>query len=206
MLGATLHLGLPDALRPAAAELYWQAFGGKLGLVLGPWPLARRFLLRVMRPDQVIIALGPDGRLLGIAGFRTAEGGFAAGVPGDLRAVYGLAGAFWRSHLLSWLAGSESSLGSRPGAGFLIDGLCVAPQARGQGLGTALIEALCAEAALRGHRSLRLEVVEQNHRAVVLYQRLGFQIISRQTIGPLRPVFRYGASLTMERDLPRPIA
>ncbi len=32
----TLQTGLPEHLRAEAARLYWQAFGGKLGLVMGP--------------------------------------------------------------------------------------------------------------------------------------------------------------------------
>ena len=66
--------GLPDHRRPQAAELYWQAFGGKLGRVLGPRPLALTYLARVMRADHCLTALSSDGRLLGIAGFKTAQG------------------------------------------------------------------------------------------------------------------------------------
>ncbi len=32
----SLSLGLPKTLRRDAARLYWQAFGPKLGMVLGP--------------------------------------------------------------------------------------------------------------------------------------------------------------------------
>lgn len=195
MIAAQLHLGLPAALRPAAADLYWQAFGPKLGRVLGPPALARTFLLRVMRPDQVISAIGPEGQLLGLAGFRTAEGGFASGQAADLTAVYGRRGALWRSALLGLLSRGED------GSGFLLDGICVVQAARGQGLGSALIEAICDEARHRGHDRVRLDVVEGNHRAIALYQRLGFRVTARQTIGPLSLVFRFQAVLTMQRDL-----
>lgn len=190
---AQLHLGLPNPLRPAAAELYWQTFGAKLGRVLGPPDLARTFLLRVMRADQVITAIGPAGELLGIAGFRTGAGGFAAGRPEDLVAVYGTAGAAWRRLLLSLLSRGEEA------TPFLLDGLCVIPSARSRGLGSALIEAICAEARQRGHERVRLEVVEGNARAIALYQRLGFSVTARQPIGPLRLIFRFSAALTMER-------
>lgn len=195
MIPARLHLGLPTALRPAAAELYWLAFGAKLGPVLGPPSLARAFLLRVMRADQVISAIGPGEELLGIAGFRTAEGGFASGHPEDLAAVYGRLGGGWRRALLTLLSRGEDS------SGFLIDGICVTPAARGQGLGTALIEALCDEARQRGHARVRLDVVEENHRAVALYERLGFRVTARQSTGLLRLAFRFRAALTMHRDL-----
>ena len=51
----TIRHGLPEHLRPDAAALYWQAFGGKLGRVMGPNQRALRFLQRVIRADHAII-------------------------------------------------------------------------------------------------------------------------------------------------------
>ncbi len=195
MTWTSLQLGLPEALRPAAAALYWQAFGPKLGRVLGPEPRALAFLARVMRADQAISALGPDGRLLGLAGFRTDRGGFASGSFADLTAIYGPLGALWRSALLTRLSDEIDE------ARFLLDGICVAEEARSQGLGEALITAICAEARLRGYPAVRLDVVEGNTRAIALYERLGFHITARHPIGPLRLAFRFSAALTMVRDL-----
>ena len=195
MNGVTLQLGLPDPLRPDAARLYWQAFGGKLGAVMGPEPRALRFLLRVIRPDQVITALGPDGKLLGIAGFRTPHGGFASGQAGDLRAIYGRFGAWWRKTVLGWLADGVDN------DRFLLDGLCVDASARGRGLGAALLTSICAEARLRGYHAVRLEVVDSNWRAIALYHRLGFEVTARQNIGLLRLVFGFSAALTMVRPV-----
>ncbi len=44
---------------------------------------------------------------------------------------------------------------------------------RGQGLGTSLMQRFVAKARSR-NRPLRLQVLHQNHRAKLLYQRLGF--------------------------------
>lgn len=195
MKGVTLQLGLPEPLRADAARLYWQAFGGKLGKVMGPEPRAMGFLLRVIRTDQVIIALGPKGQLLGIAGFKTPSGGFASGRTEDLRALYGSFGAWWRKTLLGWLTGEVDN------DRFLLDGLCVDAPAQGQGLGTALLNAICAEARLRGYPALRLDVVEGNLRAIALYRRLGFEVTGRQNIGLLRLVFGFSAALTMVRQV-----
>ena len=52
--------------------------------------------------------------------------------------------------------------------------LCVAPKARGQGGGEALLEALEAQAQVLGLEQLRLEVRVANERALRLYQRLGY--------------------------------
>jgi ribosomal protein S18 acetylase RimI-like enzyme len=192
---ATLQLGLPDHLRDDAARLYWQAFGSKLGLVLGPEPRALRLLGRAMRADQVIIALAPDGRLLGIAGFKTPNGSFASGGPQDMRAVYGVWGAYWRQTVLGWL--SDGVDNDR----FLLDGLCVDAGCQGQGLGTALLSAITAEARLRGYNGVRLEVIDRNTRAIALYERLGFAVTARQNIGALRWVFKFSAALTMVKPL-----
>jgi ribosomal protein S18 acetylase RimI-like enzyme len=192
---ATLQLGLPEALRPDAARLYWQAFGGKLGLVLGPEPRALRFLERVMRGDHVIVALGADGALLGIAGFKTPRGSFASGRAGDLTAIYGAVGGLWRRVLLGWLSDEVDN------RRFLLDGLCVAADARSNGLGSALLNAICTEARARGYGEVRLDVIDSNWRAVALYKRLGFVVTGRQSIGLLRHVFGFASATTMVRSL-----
>ncbi len=195
MIGATLQLGLPEPLRPEAARLYWQAFGGKLGAVMGPEPRALRFLTRVIRADQVISAISAEGRLLGIAGFKTPDGGFASGRAADLRAIYGVPGALWRRTLLGRL--SDEVDNDR----FLLDGLCVDAPARGRGLGAALLDAISAEARQRGFGQLRLDVIDTNWRAIALYRRLGFVEVGRQNIGLLRFVFGFSSALTMVRPV-----
>ena len=70
-----LHLGLPSGHESAAADLYWQAFGPKLNRLLGPEARALRMLAAGIRHDHAIAALDPNGRLIGIAGFRDPDGG-----------------------------------------------------------------------------------------------------------------------------------
>lgn len=53
--------------------------------------------------------------------------------------------------------------------------LMVAEQARGQGIGTALIHVLAALAAAAGAERLELAVRVENSRALALYRRLGFR-------------------------------
>lgn len=57
--------------------------------------------------------------------------------------------------------------------------LATQPQARGQGVGTALLEAAEHAARRRGCRVLRLEVNVRNAKAVRLYERLGYRRIGR---------------------------
>lgn len=191
----TIQCGLPRHLRAEAARLYWQAFGGKLGRVLGPDPTALVFLERVIRADHAIVALGPEGHLLGLAGFKTPQGAFAGGSFAELKAVYGLTGAIWRGMLLR-LLGREID-NSR----FLIDGICVRREARGQGVGSRLVEAICDEGRARGYAEVRLDVIDTNWRARALYERLGFSVAGTEPIGPLRHVFGFASAIVMVRPL-----
>lgn len=185
--------GLPAELRAEAAALYWQAFGGKLGRVLGPEDAALRFLTRVMRADHCLTAIDAQGHLVGLAGFKTPEGSFAGGTHADLRAVYGRFGGRWRGLLLRLLGNEVDN------RRFLLDGLCVARGARGQGVGTALLEAIVAEARARGYPAVRLDVVDTNWRAKALYERRGFVIDHTVGIGPLRLIFGFKSAHTMVR-------
>lgn len=193
--GLRLVPGLPDHLRPEAARIYWQAFGPKLGRVMGPDARALGFLVQAIRSDHAIVALGPDGALLGLIGFRTTEGGFAEGTPEQWRAAYGLAGAAWRAGVLRLLLRDVDN------DRFLIDGLCVADGARGQGVGTALIEAVATRSASLGYRELRLDVIDTNLRARALYERLGFRALHSERIGMLQHLFGFQSAVTMVRHV-----
>lgn len=191
----TISKGLPEALRPDAARLYWQAFGGKLGHVMGPAPRARRYLERVIRTDHALVVLDAQGQLLGLAGFKTPEGSFAGGSWGDMRAIYGLFGMIWRGALLRLLSREVDN------DRFLLDGICVDSNARGQGLGAALMAAIEDEARTRGYGYVRLDVIDSNWRARALYERLGFLAVKTERLGPLRHIFGFDTAVTMVKPL-----
>ncbi len=194
-ISPTISHGLPEALRPEAAQLYWQAFGGKLGRVMGPDARAHRYLERVIRIDHALVVLDGDGQLLGLAGFKTPQGSFAGGSWGDLRAVYGIFGSLWRGTLLALLSREVDN------DRFLLDGICVASAARNQGLGAALMAAIEDEARQRGYGYVRLDVIDSNWRARALYERLGFMAVNTSPLGPLRHVFGFDAAITMVKPL-----
>ncbi len=56
-----------------------------------------------------------------------------------------------------------------------IAGMGVAPEARGSGLGHAMMEAVIGRAIARGLASVDLEVLEQNEPAIRIYEALGFR-------------------------------
>ena len=80
-----ITVGIPQKDRDEAAALYWEAFGAKLGFTMGPKYQALMFVRSVLRPDHGICAHDDEGKLLGIAGFKTAKGALVGGDFTDLR-------------------------------------------------------------------------------------------------------------------------
>ena len=56
----------------------------------------------------------------------------------------------------------------------------VAPECRGQGVGEALVASVCEWAAAQGVTQLQAWVVEDNHRALAFYRRVGFSETGRR--------------------------
>jgi ribosomal protein S18 acetylase RimI-like enzyme len=194
-MGVTIFSGLHAHLLPDAARLYWEAFGGKLGRVLGPDPKALAFFERVIRTDHCLAALDETGRLVGVAGFKTPSGSFAGGSWDDLIAIYGPLGGRWRGCIL-WALNRETDNDR-----FLVDGICVVRSQRSKGIGSLLLSGLYDEAARRGYRSIRLDVIDANWRARALYERQGFTATRTESLGPLRHVFGFASATTMVRPL-----
>jgi len=183
--------GFPDDQRAAAASLYYGAFGAKLGKLMGHDGRAERFFARVLDPHHAISALSPDGKLLGFAGFKTEAGAFAGGGLRDFAAIYGWVGTLWRAPLLALLE-RDLSAGQ-----LLMDGIAIAPKARGLGIGSKLLAAILDEARRRGMREVRLDVIDTNPRARALYERVGFRAERTDDIGPLRHLFGFRAATRM---------
>ncbi|KFE36001.1 GNAT family N-acetyltransferase [Thioclava atlantica] len=194
-MSVALYRGLSRDHRAAAAALYWQAFGGKLGRVMGPEPRALRFIAQVIREGHAISAVDADGSLVGVVGFRTPRGSFVGGSWADLVDHYGRIGALWRAACLHLLA---HDLEPRV---MMVDGIAVRPDRRGAGVGRALIEALAAEARQLGYETLSLDVIEENLRARALYHRLGFEVSGRRSSALTRLIFEFRSVQVMRRAL-----
>jgi len=83
----------------------------------------------------------------------------------------------------AWLAGG---IDEEPGVAELI-AMFVRPQARGRGVGEALVDAVAAWAEGNGATSVHLWVTETNKPAIRLYERYGFTVTSERQPLPSNP-------------------
>lgn len=181
--------------KAAAAALYWEAFGEKLGLVLGPRKKGLAFINRVLDPSHAISALDQHGALIGVVGFKTHKGALVGGEFSDLAAVFGFFSACWRVTFLALLDRDVEN------TRFLMDGIFVTKEARGKGVGKALLAAICAEAKARGYTAIRLDVIDTNPRARALYERVGFEAAKTAHLGLLHHIFGFRSATAMVKQL-----
>ncbi len=189
----TLSHGLPSGMEAAAAKLYWQAFGGKLGKILGPAERGERFFCDTINRASIIAAT-QDGVLLGIAAFQSEGKGFSRAGLRDLFRHYGI-GALWRLIPLALLERSA------PADTLQMDGICVDAAARGTGVGSALFDALFAYARERHYRYITLDVIDTNPRARALYERLGFTATGTESTAFLKPLLGFSHATRMRLAL-----
>ncbi len=80
-------------------------------------------------------------------------------------------------------------------------GISLVSQYWGKGIGTAVLRALIALAEEAGYEQIELDVVDNNTRAIALYERLGFQLTGRIPDAMKYRGGRYGDLLLMIRPL-----
>lgn len=191
----TFQQGFPDELRSEVAELYDAAFGEKISIAIPDKRKRLAILAEAFNPYFCFIAKS-GGELVGIAGFKTAKGALTGGMTfGLLRAHLGLPLAI---RAICVLALFERALTDGQ---LLMDGLSVSPKARGSGTGSSLLGILKEHARLEGYRTLRLDVIDTNHAARRLYERLGFVATETAQFAYLRWLLGFGGATTMELDV-----
>ncbi|MGI5166384.1 GNAT family N-acetyltransferase [Spirillospora sp. CA-253888] len=191
----TIRRSLPAGAERRAAELYWEAFGRKLGAALNPPEKAVPFIAAHLNADRAVCAL-MDGRLVGLAGYQVGGRSFTGGTVTDVLREYGWIGGLWRVPLLALFERQVAS------GQLVMDGIAVDGEARGRGLGSLLLEEIAAVAAEHGRREIRLDVIDVNTRARALYERRGFTAVRTVRTPYLRRLMGFGAVTTMRRPVP----
>ncbi|MEW5654126.1 GNAT family N-acetyltransferase [Streptomyces cinereoruber] len=188
----TVRRGLPAGAERRAAEMYWDAFGRKLGPALNPPDKAVSFIAAHLNADRAVCAL-LDGRLVGLAGYQLGGRALTGGSASDVLRAYGHLRGLPRLLLLALF---ERHPAPRQ---LVMDGIAVAPGMRGRGVGSLLIEEVVAMAAEQHCREVRLDVIDTNPRARALYERRGFMAVRTERTPYLRGLLGFGAVTTMRR-------
>ncbi len=189
----SIQLGVPDDQVKAAAELYGAALGEKLTPFLGQLDRAAPFLASGLVKDRAFVAL-QGGRLVGIAGFELDGQGLFKITFKQMIEAYG-----W-SALLRYLGLALLERKEEPDC-LLMDGIAVADDARGRGIGSRLLNALTEHASALGKASIRLDVIDTNPNARRLYERMGFNAEKTEDIGPLRWIFPFQKVTEMRKPI-----
>ncbi|MCY3944840.1 MAG: GNAT family N-acetyltransferase [Anaerolineaceae bacterium] len=195
MAALTISRGLADPYHDQAALLYMEAFRPLLQPLLGDGPRGLDLLARSMNPTHAFAATRA-GRLAGLAGIQDAAGSLLdIGLPAMIRG-YGLPGGGLRYLAMVLLLSRSRESGT-----LLMDGIAVAPECRGQGIGTQLLQAVCEHAREGGYRDLRLDVLDNNPRARALYERTGFVAVKERSHPFLQRFFGFSAVTEMRRPV-----
>lgn len=186
--------GIPPGSEAHVAALYWEAFGRKLGAGLNPPDKGRAFIAAHLHHDRGIVALA-DGKVAAVAGFQLGGRGLTGGTAGDVLRAYGRLRGLPR---LAALALFERD--AAPGE-LVMDGIAVAAEQRGKGIGSLLLREIAAVAAEHSCERVRLDVIDVNPRARALYERHGFVAVHTERTPYLRHLMGFGAVTTMRRTV-----
>ncbi|MBX2883319.1 MAG: GNAT family N-acetyltransferase [Granulosicoccus sp.] len=191
----TIAQGLDADHCDRAAELYDIAFGEKLSLAISNKRDRIRVISLGLMPEFAICALDGE-KLIGLAGFTTANGSLTGGIDYERLLTE-----------LGWLKGNRAALvlslyerDAKAGE-LLMDGITVDPDYRGQGIGTLMFQSLIELGRREHYNSIRLDVIDTNHRARRLYERLGFVVVKTERFEFMRRILGFGSATTMTYPL-----
>ena len=183
--------GFGEDDRGRVAELFWEAFGHKLRPGFANEETGRAVLSATIRSDRVLSAY-QSGELLVMCGFHQAGVGSVDLSWSKVRKVVS-----FPAYLRALLVLSVISTSERAGA-FVLDGIAVHVDARGKGIGTALLRRAADKAKASGASAVRLAVVDSNPKARSLYEREGFVQVESGSIGFLSLLYRFKTYVNME--------
>lgn len=163
-----IRSGVPPGARPDLIRLFCEAFPEMVAPIFGTTDRCASLLNVSIEPSRVLVALD-IGRLVGFAGMNYNGSEWFDPRLGDLVRTLGRTTA--RVALLGW------PFIERPKTGELrLETLAVVPSRRGEGIGTALVNAVVECARKGGMAGVALSVLDSNPRAKAFYERAGFVV------------------------------
>lgn len=190
----TITQKLPEHLREAAAEVYYEAFRRKFRLLLGAEVKAKAVLANDFNLDYAFVALEGD-KVLGIAGIQHGGKHFVAIRLSTMQRHFG-----WLPGLYHFTMMKLFERAQRPGE-LMMDGIAVAPEARGKGIGTRLLASVTEYARENGFKYVRLDVVNTNPDARRLYEREGFEVVKTSHYGVFTRGLGFSGSHEMHKQV-----
>jgi ribosomal protein S18 acetylase RimI-like enzyme len=187
---------LPETYQKAAIDLYFSAFNNKLGPIFRDIDKGKELLLSCIDSRYCIAAIDRN-QLVGMLAFSSKKGTFSnASFSNFLQTLGVFKGLYAFLGLLLFFHEVKDNE-------WYIDGIVVADDYRGQGVGTAMLKLLEEEAAAKGGDTITLDVVDTNPRAQALYKRYGFLEGKREYIWPVKWLFQqsFDSSLLMKKTI-----
>ena len=187
--------GLPEKFRDTASFLYDKAFGEKLSVAISSQNIRREILENSFNSACAITAIY-ENKLVGIAGFKTSSFSLTGGIKYNvLLKRLGYIKGNWASLVLSLYDKrvKESEI--------VMDGIAVLAGYRGIGIGTGLLMKLRSYALEHGYKSIGLSVIDRNHKARKLYERIGFKKVNTIHLSFLSWLFGFKSYTIMKLDI-----
>ena len=188
----TYRVGVPEKFKKDTVELYDVAFGEKVALAV-PQKEKRLALLNNCMLLEYAIGAFYKEKLVGIAGFHIQEG-YLTGKKlklSDLTSLLGIWGGIKAIIVLSIFSRKAKN------NELLMDGISVAPLARGKGVGSKLLNEILSYAEEYDFKSVRLDVIDTNPRAKKLYERMGFKVTETSKFPSLKKILGFSSVDTM---------
>ncbi|BEU03949.1 hypothetical protein OAG1_27490 [Agarivorans sp. OAG1] len=191
----TVQQGWPEHHRKTVAALYEQAFGQKFHLAVPNQQLRIALLAQSFKPEYALSVID-QGCLVAVAGFQTPKAGFTSGIGWQgLVDLLGYVKGAWAALVFSLFERKPSQ------HTMVMDGIAVAEEYRGKGLGSMLLDGIIHQAQEQGFSKVRLDVIDSNPRAKKLYLAKGFKQVKREYYPYLNWLLGFSGSSTLEYSI-----
>lgn len=152
-------------------NIYSEAFESKYLYLLKDKGSIRRILQSDVKPEYAICALSDDGKLMGVLSYSEKGNALFNFSLSTFCKEFGLLGGVYKLFLMWFI------FNRKVGADELyIDHIVVDSTYRSQGVGKLLLDEVEALARSKSYDFVGLDVIDENPRALVLYQKIDFEI------------------------------